>query len=159
MKFPTPLFALAAVATLPSCIPPFYELPAGTMHRARIVNNSIRHDSFKATVFKVDTINGKTSLATPMRTPHGGGPVVTTGESIVEIPANQPVTVTLSAGDQFAADGPALLYSLGGNVTKPANATFTFTPKDRATYLVKGQLGKESSSVWLEDEATGKRVR
>lgn len=137
----------------------FYELPAGTMARARILNTSTQHDSFKASVFKVDTINGKTSLASPMQTPRGGGPVMQTGESQVEIPANQPVTVTLSATDQFAADGPALLYSLGGNVAKPAKETLTFTPKERTTYVVKGQLSKDGSSVWLEDQASGRRVR
>jgi hypothetical protein len=153
-------FALAAVTALPlaSCMN-FYELPAGTAATATLVNTSKVHDSFKASVFQVETINGKASLASPMLTPRGGGPVVTTGESEVVVPANQPVEVTLSASDQFAADGAALLYSLGGKVAKPATETIRFTPKAYATYVVKGQLGKESSSVWLEDNATGRRVR
>jgi hypothetical protein len=154
-------FVFAAVAVLPlaSCVNPFYEIPAGTAATATLVNTSQAHDSFKASVFKVDTINGRTSLATPMLTPRGGGPVVTTGDSEVQVPANQSVTVKLTAGDQFAADGPALLYSLGGNVSKTATETVTFTPKARTIYVVKGKLGKESSSVWLEERATGRRVK
>jgi len=153
------VFAAAAVLPLASCVSPFYEVPAGTAATATVINTSHAHDSFKASVFKVDTINGRTSLATPMLTPRGGGPVVTTGDSEVQVPANQPITVKLSAADQFAADGTALMYSLGGNVSKTATETLTFTPKARAVYVVKGQLGKESSSVWLEDRATGRRVR
>lgn len=153
------VFATAAVLPLASCVNPYYEVPAGTTATATLINTSQSHDSFKASVFKVDTINGRTSLATPMLTPRGGGPVVTTGGSEVQIPANQPVTVKLTAADQFAADGPALLYSLGGNVSKTATETFTFTPKARAVYVVKGHLDKESSSVWLEDRATGRRVK
>jgi hypothetical protein len=153
------IFVAVAILPLTSCVLPFYEVPAGTAATATLVNTSHAHDSFKASVFQVDTINGKTSLATPMLTPRGGGPVVTTGHSEVQVPANQPVTVKLTAADQFAADGPALLYSFGGNVAKPATETLTFTPKARTIYVVKGRLGKESSSVWLEERATGRRVK
>ena len=157
MKSFRSLLLVTAALPLASCVN-FYEVPAG-VPIATVENTSLKHDAFKASVFQVDTVNGKTSLASPMTTPYGGGPVVMTGDSRIQIPANQPVTLVLSGGDKFAADGPALLYSLGGKVAAPAKETLTFTPKINAVYVVKGQLGKESSSVWLEERATGRRVR
>lgn len=49
-------------------------------------------------------------------------------------------------------------YAFGGNTAKPATRTLNFTPKSGATYVVKGTLAKEGSSVWLEDEKSGKQI-
>jgi hypothetical protein len=147
------VFALA----LPSCVS-YYNLPKDyTGPTATIRNTGAAHDAFKASVFEVAKIDGKLSNASAMQTPYGGGPVVQMGTSEVKVVAGQPLQVELSGHDQFAADGPALMYALGGNVAKPAKSTVTFNPKANATYVVKGQLGKQGSTVWLED-ANGKRV-
>ncbi|MEK7950977.1 hypothetical protein [Luteolibacter soli] len=153
-------FALPAVLALmlPSCVS-YYNLPKGyTGPTATIRNSGSAQDAFKATVFEVAKIDGKLSNSSAMQTPRGGGPVVQMGESQVKVAAGQPLQVELSGHDQFAADGAALMYSFGGNVAKPAKATVNFTPKANATYVVKGQLAKQGSAVWLEDAASGKRV-
>ena len=150
--------AAALAISLPSCVS-YYNLPKDyTGPTATIRNSGTAQDAFKSTVFEVAKIDGKLSNASAMQTPRGGGPVVQMGDSQVKVPAGQPLQVDLSGHDQFAADGPALVYALGGNVAKPAKASVTFTPKANATYVVKGQLAKQGSSVWLEDAANGKRV-
>lgn len=157
MKFHRFVFPAALALALPSCVS-YYNLPKGyTGATATIRNTGTAHDAFKSTVFEVAKIDGKLSNASAMQTPRGGGPVVQMGNSQVKVPAGQPLQIELSGHDQFAADGPALIYAMGGKVAKPAKATVTLTPKANATYVVKGQLAKEGSSVWLED-ANGKRV-
>ncbi|MEM9238072.1 MAG: hypothetical protein AAGB14_14970 [Verrucomicrobiota bacterium] len=151
------LLAIAPALLFSSCVQ-YYSLPedyAGPT--ATIVNRGEAHDAFKSSVFRVAEIDGKQVTSTPMKTPYGGGPVVTMGESSVVVPAGSPIEVKLSAGDRFAADGAALMYGLSGNVSKSAAETFTFTPKANATYLVDGQLGKDRSSVWMKDQASGRR--
>ncbi|MGB6223072.1 hypothetical protein [Haloferula sp.] len=152
------LLSVAALAGLFSSCANNYSLPKDyTGPTATIQNTGTAQDAFKASVFRVSKVEGKNSLSSPMRTPYGGGPGVMIGESKVQIPAGQPIQLTLSAHDHFAADGAALVYTFGGNVAKTATETFTFTPKANATYLVNGQLGKESSSVWMNDAASGQR--
>ena len=151
-------FPAVLALALPSCVS-YYNLPKDyTGPTAMIRNTGTAHDAFKSSVFEVAKIEGKLSNASAMQTPRGGGPVVQMGNSEVKVPAGQPLQIELSGHDQFAADGPALLYAMGGKVAKPAKATLNFTPKANATYAVKGQLAKEGSSVWMEDTATGKRV-
>ncbi|GAA5484241.1 hypothetical protein [Haloferula sargassicola] len=149
---------LGVVASVfPSCVQ-YYQLPKNySGPTATIVNTGKAHDAFKSSVYQVAKIDGKVVLTSPMQTPYGGGPVVMMGDSAVTVPAGSPLEVELSGGDRFAADGPALLYSLGGNVSKHATAKFHFTPKANATYVVRGQLGKKESTVWMEDKATAKR--
>jgi len=151
------VFPAVLALALPSCVS-YYNLPKDyTGPTATIRNTGAAQDAFKASVFEVAKIDGKLSQGTTMQTPYGGGPVVQMGESQVKVVAGQPMQVELAGYDRFAADGAALMYSLGGNVSKTAKATVTFSPKANATYVVKGQLGKQASSVWLEDEK-GKRV-
>lgn len=158
MKYPNFFAAGLLALSLPSCVQ-YYEPPAaGSGPTATIRNTGMAHDAFKSSVFEVEKINGKTVLASTMQTPRGGGPVVAMGESTVPVPAGQPLQLELSAHDRFAADGAALAYAFGGNVAKPATRSLTFTPKANATYVVKGKLAKEGSSVWLEDEKSGKQI-
>jgi hypothetical protein len=159
MKSTRILICAALMLPLASCVQYYHQPAPGTTATATLVNTSSGHDAFKASVFKVEKINGKLSTESPMKTPYGGGPVVRMGESKVMIAANQPAVVELYAYDHFAAEGAGLFYAIGGKISKSASETITFTPKANAVYVVKGQLGKESSSVWLEDQATGKHVK
>ena len=150
--------SLLLTCLLPSCVQ-YYRLPEGyTGPTARIINTGEAQDAFKSSVFQVSKIDGKIVPTSPMQTPYGGGPVVTMGDSSVEVPANQPTQIEITGGDRFAADGAALAYGLSGNVSKTATETFTFTPKRNATYVVRGQLGKQASQVWMEDKSTGRRL-
>jgi hypothetical protein len=152
------LFAVFIAVSLPSCVQYYQPPQVGSGPTATIRNTGMAHDAFKSSVYEVEKIDGKTVLASAMQTPRGGGPVVTMGESSFPVPAGQPLQMELSAHDRFAADGAALAYAFGGNTTKPATRTLTFTPKPGATYVVKGRLSKEDSAVWLEDAKTGKQV-
>ena len=155
---PSKLLSVTALAVSFSSCSFNYSLPKDyTGPTATIYNAGTAQDAFKATVFRVSKVDGKNSLSSPMRTPYGGGPGIMIGESKIQVPAGQPIQLTLSAYDDFAADGAALAYTLGGNVSKTATETVIFTPKANANYSVRGMLGKEFSSVWMEDMATGQR--
>lgn len=147
----------AFAVLLPGCVS-YYRLPEDySGPTATIENTGKAHDAFKASVFKVSEIDGKLVTASPMQTPYGGGPTVMMGGSSVTIPAGRPLQLKITGGDQFAADGPALIYSMGGNVSKTATETFTFTPEADRIYQVRGELGKKASSVWMEDTKSGRR--
>lgn len=47
---------------------------------------------------------------------------------------------------------------IAGGERKVVSGTVELTPKPGGTYIVRGQLGKQSSAVWIEDASTGKVV-
>ena len=69
----------------------------------------------------------------------------------------QPLTLKLSGGSVYAADGVALSDSMiGGN--NSVSGVISFTPKPDAAYSVVGTTGKNSTAVWLIDQKSGKIV-
>ena len=74
--------------------------------------------------------------------------------SVIErnVPARK-ATFTLVGRTEYAAPILALtntVYQIAGKVT--------FGPETYRSYIVRGELGKNYSAVWLEDEVTGKAV-
>lgn len=154
---PAHLVLLLPAVFLSSCVS-YYRLPEGySGPTATIENSGSKHDAFKASTFELIEINGKPVRSTTIQTPPGAGPVVQVGGSWVKVPAGQPISLKIAGRDRFAADGPALLYSLGGNVSKSASETLSFTPEAGHAYVVRGELGETASSVWLEDFHTRRR--
>lgn len=60
--------------------------------------------------------------------------------------------------DAYAADGVAIAEKLSGAERKVVQGEVRLIPKPNATYVVKGQLGKKSSSIWIEDSTNGEIV-
>ena len=157
IKLSIPAFTVAALCvSLSSCVS-YYELPEaynGPVATIRSTSNSKNTVSIES--FEVSQINGVLVQGGTQGTAYGAGMAASTKEHSVDLPANQPVTVQLTGRDSFAADGAALFSALSGGTSKTVTGEFQFTPKAQ-TYTVTGQLGKEASTVWLED-ARGRKV-
>lgn len=153
------LLALPLCFFLSNCVGPSYKIPAGyTGPMATLKNSGSAVSAVRAEIFNVYKIDGLHSNAkSPMATPYGGGPFVTLRESYTEIPAKK-VIVNIVGHDLYAADGMALLGKLSGAERKPVSGDVELNPKPNGVYVVRGLLGKQSSSVWIEDAATGKPV-
>jgi len=152
------LTSLALAVSLSSCVSS-YNLPEGYTGPTAIIKDSATiTGSTKAEAFQVSKIDGQLDRTTPMATPYGGGMVVTLQESKRTIPAGKPITVTIAGGNIYAADGAALADMISGNSKKHVHGDVVFTPKSNKVYRVNGVAGKQSSSVWIEDERSGKIV-
>lgn len=152
------IVTLAFVATLPSCIST-YKIPEGYAGPTAIIKDTANKTGMtKAEAFQVSKINGLVDTTSPMATPRGGGMGVSLKESKRTIPAGSPITLTLSGGNIYAADGAALADMLSGNAKKHVTGDVVFTPKPNQIYKVNGIAEKASSSVWVEEEGTRKVV-
>lgn len=148
---------LMAVAVLPSCVS-YYRIPEDyNGPRATIKDSATNVSPVKAEVFRVHKIDGQLDANTPMATPYGGGMGVTLRDSKREVPARS-LTLSLTGGEAYAADGVEIVDRIAGKRRKSVTGDVRFAPKPNRTYVVKGRTGKVSSSVWLEEEGTGKVV-
>lgn len=134
-----------------------YQMPAGySGPTATISSTSKRVNSVKAEGYYVMSIDGKSASNSPMNTPHGTGMRVLLANETVQVPC-QPLTLNLSGGNIYAADGVAMAdFLIGGNHS--VSGEITFTPKPGAAYSVVGTTGKSSTAVWLTDLKSGKIV-
>ena len=152
------LVSLVIVASLSSCVTT-YKIPESyTGSTAVIKDTAIKTGMTKAEAFQVSKIEGQFDATSPMATPYGGGMVVSLKESKRTIPAGKPITLTITGGNIYAADGAALADKMSGNAKKLVTGDVVFTPKPNGSYKVNGIAGKESSSVWIEDGSIGKIV-
>lgn len=144
---------------LSACVGPAYQLPPGYNGPLATIKNSGKELSpLKAEVFNVYKIDGCYShLKSPMATPYGGGPFVTLQTSEAQIPARK-TQIEIVGRDAYAADGVAIMDKIAGGERKTVSGTVELTPKPGGTYIVRGQLDKATSQVWIEDAATGKVV-
>lgn len=152
------LVPLFLALLLPSCVS-YYSLPDGyTGPTATIKDTASKTGAVKAEAFQVTKIEGETEGNSPLATPYGGGMVVTLRDSSRRVPAGSPITLTISGGDIYAADGAALFNMISGNMKKSVSGDVVFTPKANGVYKVTGFAGKQSSSVWIEEESSGRVV-
>jgi hypothetical protein len=152
------LISLAIVASLTSCVSN-YKIPEGYSGPTAILKDTATKTGItKAEAFRVTKINGLNDTKSPMATPYGGGIGVSLKESVRTLPAGSLVTVTLSGGNIYAADGAALADMMSGNAKMSVSGDVMFTPKPNGVYKVNGVAGKDSSSVWIEEESTRKIV-
>lgn len=152
------LSLLIAAGFLSSCVS-YYNLPEGYAGPTAVIKDTATQTGVtKAEAFQVSKINGQLDRSSPMATPYGGGMVVTLMESKRTVPAGQPISLTISGGNIYAADGAGLADMISGNAKKYVSGDVVFTPKANEVYRVNGVAGKESSSVWIEDESSRKIV-
>lgn len=110
------------------------------------------HASDKADFFYVESIDGKSvknSLQRSMQLNRGKGFRMDPYLIDRQVPVNTPVKLSLAAKTHYGAPIQELfnkVYQVKGEIT--------FTPESGKKYVVMGELGEGSSSVWLEDEET-----
>ena len=126
---------------------------------AVIRDTGFNEDNTKAQLFAVMDIDdhrignafGGTAMAS-----QGHGMAITAVYPERQVPVRQ-MKLTLRGSHATGAPIQALASQMAGTFYS-VEGTVDFLPEAGHVYLVKGDLKKETSSVWIEDEATGKPV-
>lgn len=153
--------ALAAVALLLSGCASLYEpVPDGFKGpTAQVADSGFSESSGKAQFFVLREVDGKairdTILASRMAS-HGQGFALSPVYVTRDVPA-VPMKVKLMATHQTGAPAHEIASRVAGTFFS-VEGVVDFTPVAGAKYVVKGELKKEGSSVWIEDEATHQLV-
>lgn len=126
---------------------------------ATVADSGFAEDGSKAQLFVLDGVDGNriaNSFGASASASHGRGFALTT--SIVErqVPA-KPMKVSLRASHTTAAPIQAIASQMAGTFFS-VDGVVDFTPQPNGKYVVKGDLKKESSSVWIEDANTQQPV-
>lgn len=148
------LFLLSGCASLYKPVPEGYSGPTAT-----ISDSGITEDVTKAQMFVVASIDGNTianSLGATRGASYGQGPVLTTRFISRQIQA-RPQRVKLIGTHITAAPIVALLNMAAGSYLS-VEGEVEFSPLAGGSYTVIGKLGKNESSVWIEDARTSERV-
>jgi hypothetical protein len=150
-------FAVAAALVLLGCatkpIPEGYTGP-----KATIRDSGASQGPSQATFYYLSAINGKTideSLSTTRHANYGRGLQMTPKLVEREVQADRELELTLDATVAYAAPILELIHS--GSMYR-ATQVIRFQPEPNGVYIVKGELGPDKSSVWLEDVNTKERV-
>ena len=149
--------AVAAALVLLGCatnpIPEGYTGP-----KATIRDSEASEGASKASFYYLSAVNGKTideSLSETRQANRGRGFQMTPKIVEREVPADRELQLTLDATVAYAA--PILELINSGSMYR-ATQVIRFQPEPNGVYIVKGELGPDKSSVWLEDVNTKQRV-
>lgn len=115
--------------------------------------------SSKAQLFALTDIDGNSIMDSFRATRIASylhGPLLTVEISSRQVPA-KPMKATLMASHITGAPIHAIASQLAGTFHTVAG-TVDFSPKPNGKYVVKGELKKGASAVWIEDAETGKAV-
>jgi hypothetical protein len=138
----------------------YQPVPEGyTGPTAVITDSVITEDSSKAQLFVVSEVDGNridNSLGASAQASHGQGARLTVRLIDRRLPA-KPTKLTLTATHATGAPIHAIASQMAGTFFS-VSGVVDFTPQPDGRYVVKGELKKESSSVWIEDAATGQAV-
>ncbi len=142
------------------CASAYKPVPDGyTGPTATLSDSGIKEDFTKAQLFVVSTIDGNhigNSVAATSGASYGQGPILTTKFISRRIQA-RPQRVKLVGTHVTAAPILALLYAATGSYLS-VEGEVEFDPAPGGSYIVKGKLGKEESSVWIEDTTSNEPV-
>jgi len=126
---------------------------------ALVRDTGFSEDGTKAQMFAVMAIDGNRVMnafwaSASASQGHGASLTTVYPERAVQI---KPMKVTLSGSHATGAPIHAIASQLAGTFFS-VEGTVDFLPEAGHQYLVKGDLKKEKSSVWIEDAETGKPV-
>jgi hypothetical protein len=160
MKVFRHLFSLALLAALVGCagyqhVPKDYTGPT-----AVIRDFSITEDRTKAQIFAVTTIDGNrvgNAFSASRAASQGTGSALNTVFFERQVKAGMPVKVTLLGSHATGAPIHEIASKMAGTFFS-VEGVVEFTPQPGGEYIVRGELKKERSSVWIEDIATRKTV-
>ncbi len=145
---------VSGCATQYQPVPEGYRGPTATIR-----DSGLAEDSTKAQMFAVVEIDGERVMnafwASAQRS-HGQGPMLSTEFPERKVKA-APQRLTLRGSHATGAPIHAMASQLLGTFFS-VEGTVEFTPQHNGVYVVKGELSKAKSSVWIEDAQTGQRV-
>lgn len=153
LALPILAFVLSGCATY-NPVPPDYKGPT-----AVIRDTGFKEDSTKAQLFAVMAVDGNrigNAFAGTAMASQGHGALITAVYPDRQVPVRQ-MKLTLRGSHATGAPVQALASQVAGTFFSVED-TVDFLPEAGHVYLVKGDLKKEKSSVWIEDAATGKPV-
>jgi hypothetical protein len=113
------------------------------------------HSTSKADFFFVDKVDGKKiedSMQATAKSNYGRGNEMSPVVLYRPVPSRQ-ITITIVGRTRHAMPVTGLLepvYQVKGNLT--------INPEQTKIYVVKGELGKDYSAVWVEEEESGTPV-
>jgi hypothetical protein len=149
----TVVFLIAAVWLCGACAEKPPEVYHGPM--AVVADTAVPLDRGSADIFYLAAVNGKpiedSAKATASANASRGFEMTPVAISR-QIPA-QPATLTIVGQRVYAATVLGLM-----NPVAVVRGEIKFTPLPEGIYRVMGELGRGSSSVWIEDEVKGVRV-
>ena len=150
------LLTLATVLALAGCAS-VEPVPAGyTGPTASVRDTGFAEDGSKAQIFALVEIDGNrtpNSFGATANASHGRGAALTTVFTERAVQA-KPMKVTLRGSHATGMPIHAMASQMAGTFFS-VEGTVDFSPRPGAKYVVKGELKKEKSAVWIEDEATG----
>jgi hypothetical protein len=150
------LMALLCVAGCASYtpVPADYTGPTATISDSGLVEGAT-----KAQLFVIAEIDGQrinNSFNASAQASYGQGLALRTRYVERKIPA-RPMKLKLLGSHVTGAPIHALISQAAGTFFS-VEGVIDFSPKPNGQYVVKGELKKEGSSVWIEDMATGEQV-
>jgi hypothetical protein len=143
-------FVLAACATYEP-VPKDYTGPTATVR-----DTGFSEDGTKAQMFALVEIEGNrvmNAFWASANASHGRGASLTTVYPERQVQA-RPLKVMLRGSHATGAPIHAMASQLAGTFFSVEGAV-DFSPKPNGRYLIKGELKKEKSRVWIEDADTG----
>ncbi|MES2840666.1 MAG: hypothetical protein V4794_10335 [Pseudomonadota bacterium] len=154
-----PILAALLAVTLVGCaayqpIPPGYVGPVAT-----VSDSGFAEDGTKAQLFVLAEVDGNgipNSFGASAGASYGKGFALTTRVVDRQVPA-KPMKVKLRASHTTGAPIQAMFSQAAGTFFS-VDGVVDFTPKADGKYVVKGELKKEGSSVWIEDANTNQPV-
>lgn len=144
------LAALTGCATLQPSVPDDYKGPTATL-----ADSGFAEDGSKAQLFAVQEIDGRTinsAIIESRKASHGRGFALSAQFVTRKVPT-VPLKLKLIGTHQTAAPIHELASRAAGTFFE-VEGVVEFTPVADARYVVKGELKKDGSSVWIEDAAT-----
>lgn len=147
------LIPIISLVFFSGCTTMYNPVPEGyTGPTANISDSFNVISSSKVEFFYVDAVDGqsiKDSRSASLIANHGRGFLMSPVLEQRAVPASKPIQMKLVARTEYAAPILALtnpVYQVTGDLN--------FIPEPGKRYVVRGLLGEESSSVWLEEEVT-----
>ena len=142
--------ALAGCATNKP-VPDGYTGPTAT-----VADSGQQESGGKAQLFALMSIDGNrisNAFSASAGASYGRGFALSMSVPEREVPA-KPLNVTLKGSHATAAPIHAIASQMAGTFFSVEGAV-VFEPKPNGRYVVKGELKKAGSSVWIEDAETG----
>jgi hypothetical protein len=151
--------AIATAAIVAGCAN-YDPIPKGyTGPTAQVVDTATQEDSHKAQIFAVLEIDGhpvNNAFIETEKASHNKGLTLLArswGRSVPVKPMQLKIRASHTTGapiHEIFSRAAGTFYSVEGVVD--------FTPVEAHDYIVKGNLAKDGSAVWIEDMATGEAV-
>lgn len=138
----------------------YQPVPEGYKGATATISDSGRaEDASKAQLFALTEIEGNrimNSFWASSNASYGKGFALTVVISERQVPS-RPMKVALRGSHTTAAPIHAIASKMAGSFHS-VEGVVDFTPKPNGRYVVKGDLKKDMSSVWIEDAETGQIV-